>query len=159
MRSPRPIWQHMTNRFRYRVVADRLLVALPMTILIGVLLTRSASSDLTAVTELSSVAEIAQIADGGHTDTNATVMAMEKGAKQMQRGLALLEDVAQSTAQVSLATQQQRSATTQVVEKIDQRTDASRQVSATAQQLAGACASLATLAGNLEHNAAAKDRY
>ena len=48
-------------------------------------------------------------------ETNATVMAMEKGAKQMQRGLALLEHVAEATAQVRLTTQQQRSATAQVV--------------------------------------------
>jgi methyl-accepting chemotaxis protein len=108
----------------------------------------------------SSAGEIAQITEGVHTETNATVMAMEKGAKQMLRGLALLEDVAQSTAQVRLTTQQQRSATTQVVETMDQLTDASRQVSATAQQLAGASASLAALAGNLQHTAeAAKDRY
>ena len=36
------------------------------------------------------------------TETNATVMAMEKGAKQMQRGLILLGDVAQATEQVRL---------------------------------------------------------
>ena len=102
----------------------------------------------------SSAAEIALITEGVHAETNATVMAMEKGAKQMQRGLALLEDVAQSTAQVRLTTQQQRSATTQVVETMDQLTDASRQVSATAQQLAGASASLAGLADNLEQTAA-----
>ncbi len=108
----------------------------------------------------SSAAEIAHITQGVNTETNATVMAMEKGAKQMQRGMALLEDVAQSTAQVRLTTQQQRSATTQVVETMDQLTDASRQVSATAQQLAGASATLAGLAGNLELAAeAAKDRY
>ena len=43
----------------------------------------------------SSAAEIALITEGVHAETNATVMAMEKGAEQMQRGLALLEDVAQ----------------------------------------------------------------
>lgn len=101
-----------------------------------------------------SAAEIAVIADGVHAETNATVMAMEKGAKQMQRGLALLEEVTQATAQVRLTTQQQRSATGQVVETMDQLTDASRQVSATAQQIATASASLAGLAENLEKNAA-----
>ena len=101
-----------------------------------------------------SAAEIAEITEGVHSETNATVMAMEKGAKQMQRGLALLEEVALATEQVRLTTQQQRSATTQVVETMDQLSDASRQVSATAQQLASASASLAGLAGNLEHTAA-----
>jgi methyl-accepting chemotaxis protein len=102
----------------------------------------------------SSAAEIAVIADGVHAETNATVMAMEKGAKQMQRGLALLEEVTQATAQVRLTTQQQRSATGQVVETMDQLTDASRQVSATAQQIAAASASLAGLAEGLEQSAA-----
>jgi methyl-accepting chemotaxis protein len=102
----------------------------------------------------SSAADIAVIADGVHAETNATVMAMEKGAKQMQRGLALLEEVTQATAQVRLTTQQQRSATGQVVETMDQLTDASRQVSETAQQIATASASLAGLADNLEKNAA-----
>ena len=102
----------------------------------------------------SSAADIAVIADGVHAETNATVMAMEKGAKQMQRGLALLEDVTQATAQVRLTTQQQRSATGQVVETMDQLTDASRQVSATAQQIAESSASLASLAENLEKSAA-----
>jgi methyl-accepting chemotaxis protein len=101
----------------------------------------------------SSAADIAVIADGVHSETNATVMAMEKGAKQMQRGLALLEAVTQATAQVRLTTQQQRSATGQVVETMDQLTDASRQVSATAQQIASASASLAGLAENLGKNA------
>ena len=83
-------------------------------------------------------------------ETNATVMAMEKGAKQMQRGLALLDAVTDATGQVRLTTQQQRRATAQVVETMEQLTDASRQVSATAQQIAAAAGNLADLAGNLE---------
>jgi methyl-accepting chemotaxis protein len=100
-----------------------------------------------------SAADIAVIVDGIRDETNATVMAMEKGAKQMQSGLLLLERVTDSAAQVRLTTQQQRSATGQVVETMDQLTDASRQVSATAQQIATAAGTLADLAGNLEHTA------
>jgi methyl-accepting chemotaxis protein len=107
-----------------------------------------------------SAGDIATIIEGVHTETNATVMAMEKGAKQMQRGLGLLESVTEATAQVRLTTQQQRSATGQVVETMEQLTDASRQVSATAQQIAAAAAGLAGLAANLEATAdAAKSRY
>ena len=87
-------------------------------------------------------------------ETNATVMAMEKGAKQMQQGLMLLEAVTDANGQVRLTTQQQRSATAQVVETMEQLTDASRQVSATAQQIAAAAGNLADLAGNLETTAA-----
>ena len=93
------------------------------------------------------------IVDAVHAETNATVMAMEKGAKQMQQGLVLLDQVTDATDQVRLTTQQQRSATAQVVETMEQLTDASRQVAITAQQIAGAAGNLADLAGNLETTA------
>jgi methyl-accepting chemotaxis protein len=101
-----------------------------------------------------SAAGIATIIEGVHGETNATVMAMEKGAKQMQRGLSLLETVTEASAQVRLTTQQQRSATGQVVETMEQLTDASRQVSATTTQIAASAAALATLATSLETAAA-----
>ena len=107
-----------------------------------------------------SAADIAVIVGGVREETNATVMAMEKGAKQMQAGLVLLERVTDAASHVRLTTQQQRSATSQVVETMEQLTDASRQVSATAQQIAAAAGSLADLAGNLEATAAnARERY
>jgi methyl-accepting chemotaxis protein len=93
---------------------------------------------------------IATIIEGVHGETNATVMAMETGAKQMQRGLTLLETVTEASAQVRLTTQQQRSATGQVVETMEQLSDASRQVSATTQQIAASAAALAALASSLE---------
>jgi methyl-accepting chemotaxis protein len=95
-------------------------------------------------------ADIAIIVEAVQGETNATVMAMEKGAKQMQRGLALLEHVTDAADQVRLTTQQQRSATAQVVETMGQLTDASRQVTATAQEIASAAGNLADLAGHLE---------
>ena len=103
----------------------------------------------------SSAGDIEVIIDAVHSETNATVMAMEKGAKQMQQGLVLLDQVTDATDQVRLTTQQQRSATAQVVETMEQLTDASRQVAITAQQIAGAAGTLAELAGNLETTAAA----
>lgn len=107
-----------------------------------------------------SAAEIAAIVEGVHAETTGTVMAMEKGASQMQRGLRLLEGVTEATAQVRLTTQQQHSATGQVVETMEQLTDASRQVSATAQQIASAAAALAQLSADLKATAdSAKSRY
>ena len=100
-----------------------------------------------------SAGDIATIVTAVQGETNATVMAMEKGAKQMQQGLALLDTVTDAAGQVRLTTQQQRSANAQVVETMDQLTDASRQVSATAQQIAAAAGNLADLAGNLEATA------
>jgi methyl-accepting chemotaxis protein len=101
-----------------------------------------------------SAGEIAIIVGAVQTETNASVMSMEKGAKQLQQGLSLLDTVTDANSQVRLTTQQQRSATAQVVETMEQLTDVSRQVSATAQQLASAAGGLAELAGNLESTAA-----
>lgn len=105
-----------------------------------------------------SARDIAEIVAAVQGETNATVMAMEKGAKQMQRGLTLLEAVTDANGQVRMTTQQQRSATAQVVETMEQLNDASRQVSATAQQIAAAAGNLADLAGSLETTAADASR-
>jgi methyl-accepting chemotaxis protein len=108
----------------------------------------------------SSAGDIAVIVAAVQDETNATVLAMEKGARQMQQGLALLEAVTDANGQVRLTTQQQRTATAQVAETMEQLTDASRQVSATATQIAAAAGTLAHLAGNLETTAATvKNRY
>jgi len=103
----------------------------------------------------SSASDIATIVEAVNTETNDTVMAMEKGAKQMQRSLTLVEGVTEATAQVRLTTQQQRSATGQVVETMEQLSDSSRQTSDTAQQIATSSGTLVTLAVNLEGSAAA----
>src|SRR5206468_1401665 len=92
-----------------------------------------------------SAGDIAAIIAAVQGETNATVMAMEKGAKQMQQSLMLLQMVTDAAGQVRLTTQQQRSANSQVVETMEQLTDASRQVSATAQQIAAAAGSLTDL--------------
>ncbi|MCW2546520.1 MAG: Methyl-accepting chemotaxis protein [Mycobacterium sp.] len=106
-----------------------------------------------------SAGEIATIVEAAHTETNATVMAMEKGAKQMRRGLTLLEAVNEATDQVRLTAQQQRAATGQVVETMDQLTGASQQVSATATQIAASAAMLASLAANLDGTANAANGH
>ena len=103
----------------------------------------------------SSAGDIAEIVSAVQHETNATVMAMEKGAKQMQQGLLQLEAVTDANGQVSLTTQQQRSATAQVVETMEQLADASRQISITARQIAASAGDLADLAHNLEATAGA----
>ena len=102
-----------------------------------------------------SAGDIAAIVTAVQGETNATVMAMEKGAKQMHQGLVLLSAVTDAAGQVRLTTQQQRSANAQVVETMEQLTQSSRQVSATAKQIASAAGDLADLAGDLETTAAA----
>jgi methyl-accepting chemotaxis protein len=107
-----------------------------------------------------SAANIAAIVEAVRGETNATVMAMEKGAKRMQQSLVLLEAVTDAAGQVRITTQQQRGATAEVVETMGQLSDASRQVSMTAQEMASAAGSLSDLAGNLEASAnGAKERH
>jgi methyl-accepting chemotaxis protein len=106
----------------------------------------------------SSASDIAHIIDAVQTETNATVMSMEKGAKQMQQGLTLLDHVTDATSQVRQTTHQQRAATAQVVETMEQLSEASRQVSSTAQQIASSAGNLADLAGQLESTAAGATR-
>ncbi|HEX3604370.1 MAG TPA: methyl-accepting chemotaxis protein, partial [Candidatus Dormibacteraeota bacterium] len=99
-----------------------------------------------------SAGEIGRIIEGAQSETNATVMAMEKGAKQMATGLALMEEVAVSCARVRLTSQQQRTATEQVMQAMEQITAASTQVSTTAQQIAAAATSQAGLAADLDES-------
>jgi methyl-accepting chemotaxis protein len=98
-----------------------------------------------------SAADIAKVIEGAQAESNATVVNMERSARQMQEGLSLLGEVADATARVRLTTQQQRSATDQVVVTMEQISSSSGQVSATAQQIAASAGELASLAADLEH--------
>jgi methyl-accepting chemotaxis protein len=104
----------------------------------------------------SSASQIAKIMDGAQSETNATVMAMEKGSKQMDRGRSLMEQVSEVSAQVQLTTQQQRAATEQVVKAMEQLAIASRRISATAGEIATAAGTKAMMAGELERSSPAK---
>jgi methyl-accepting chemotaxis protein len=94
--------------------------------------------------------DISKITESVQVETNATVMAMDKGAEQLKVGLSLMEHVAEASSGIRLATQQQQSATEQVVEAMEQVRVASEQVSTTAQELAVASGSQAIMAGDLK---------
>lgn len=102
-----------------------------------------------------SAGDIARIVERTEEETQATLSAMEKGSKQMQHGLLLLEEVAEAAAQVRQTTAHQRSAAEQVVAVMERATDASQLVSVTAQQIAASAGNLATLASDLQRTAAA----
>jgi methyl-accepting chemotaxis protein len=104
----------------------------------------------------SSASQIARIMDSAQAETNATVMAMEKGSKQMDRGRSLMEQVSEVSIQVQLTTQQQRAATEQVVKAMEQLAIASRRISAMAAEIATAAGSKAMMAGELERSSPAK---
>jgi len=97
-----------------------------------------------------SAADIAKVIDGAQAESNATVVNMERSARQMEEGLSLLGEVADVTARVRLTTQQQRSATEQVVVTMAQISSSSGQVTDTARQIATSADQLASLAADLE---------
>ncbi len=100
-----------------------------------------------------SAADIARIVEGTRDETAATLEAMEKGARQMQHGLTLLERVADATDEVRRTTAQQQSAAEEVVDHVTRATDVSQQVSVTAQQIADSAGNLTTLASDLRRSA------
>ena len=93
--------------------------------------------------------QIAKLVEGAQSQSSETVMALEKGVKQMERGLAMMRSMAEVSGQVQLATQQQRTSTNEVVLAIERIAESSRAVAVTAQQIADAAARQGTLAADL----------
>ena len=65
-----------------------------------------------------SAADIARIVEGASAESHDTLLAMEKGASQMAQGMTMMAQVAEASAHVQMTTQQQQSATQQVVEEV-----------------------------------------
>jgi methyl-accepting chemotaxis protein len=97
-----------------------------------------------------SAASIAAIIGGAEAESNATVMAMEQTSTQMLRSLTLLASVVAASDKVKLLTQEQGTATAQVLEALEHIAVGSRQVSETAQNISTAAASNAELASEME---------
>ena len=94
-------------------------------------------------------AQIAKLVEGAQAESSETVMALEKGVKQMERGLAMMRAMTEVSGQVQLASQQQRSSTQEVVVAIEHIAEGSRSVAATAQEIAAAAARQGELAAAL----------
>ncbi len=77
-------------------------------------------------------ANIARLVQGAQAQSSDTVMALEKGVKQMERGLVMIHEMADLSAQVQVATKQQRSVTAQVVGAMEHISEGSRSVAITA---------------------------
>ena len=80
-------------------------------------------------------AQIAKLVEGAQAQSTETVMALEKGVKQMERGLSMMQAMAEVSGQVQQATQQQRASTDEVVRAIEHSAEGSRSVAATAHEL------------------------
>ncbi len=94
-------------------------------------------------------AQIAKLVEGAQAQSSETVMALEKGVKQMERGLAMMQAMTKAGDEVRLATDQQRSSTEQVVLAIEHIAEGSRSVAVTAQEIASAAARQGELAAEL----------
>jgi methyl-accepting chemotaxis protein len=110
-----------------------------------------------------SAAQIQQLVGEIQSQTNATIMASEEGAKEVRHGSVLARDVVNAlekisgmvdetttaAKEISIATQQQRSASDQVVSAMNQVTDVSRQYAVGSRQTAASAAELDVLADSL----------
>jgi methyl-accepting chemotaxis protein len=94
-------------------------------------------------------ADIARLVAGAQAQSSDTIMALEKGVKQMERGLAMMQEMSDLSAQVQAATQQQRSSTAEFVVALESMAEGSRSVAGTAQEIASAAASQGQLAADL----------
>jgi methyl-accepting chemotaxis protein len=102
----------------------------------------------------SSSAKIAEIIDGAQAETAATVMAMEKGAKQMRHAMQFMDTVTAASVQGRQSAEAQRAATQQVVITFEQLSGTTKSSSATTHQIAASAVGLANLAKDLEQTAA-----
>jgi methyl-accepting chemotaxis protein len=93
--------------------------------------------------------DIATLVEGAQAQSSDTVLALEKGVKQMERGLVMMKEMADLSAQVQLSTQQQRLVTAQVMDAIEHIAEGSRAVATTALDLSSAAASQGELAADL----------
>jgi len=93
--------------------------------------------------------EIAKLVQGAQSQSSSTVLALEKGVTQMERGLVMMKEMAELSTQVQVSTQQQKSATAQIMEAFEHIVEGSRAVAATAQDMASAAASQGRLTTGL----------
>jgi methyl-accepting chemotaxis protein len=110
-----------------------------------------------------SAGQIQAIVTQIQTETSATILASEEGAKEVRGGAALAREVVDAlerisgmvdetttaAKEISIATRQQRSASDQVVSAMNQVSDASRQYAVGSKQSAAAAAQLNVLAAEL----------
>jgi methyl-accepting chemotaxis protein len=110
-----------------------------------------------------STGQIAAIVGEIQTETNATIIASEEGAKEVRTGSELargvvdalerisgmVDETTTAAKEISIATQQQRSASDQVVSAMTQVSDVSRQYAVGSKQAAAAAAQLNVLAAEL----------
>ena len=104
-------------------------------------------------------AQIAKLVEGAQAESSETVMALEKGVKQMERGLAMMRAMTKAGDEVRLATEQQRTSTQEVVLAIERIAEGSRSVAATAQEISAAAGRQGALAAQLAESGSEGPRF
>jgi methyl-accepting chemotaxis protein len=94
-------------------------------------------------------AQIGELVGGAQLQARATVTAVEDRHRQMELWLSMMVKMADASAQVQLATADQRSAVDEAVEAIEQIAIGSRSISQTAQEIARAAARQGEIATEL----------
>ena len=97
-----------------------------------------------------STEEIRQLIKEIQGDTNSTIMGIEASTKWVGKGLEMVEETAKSAKEISLATQQQQSASGEVVQAMKNINTVIKQFVSSAKQAAASATQLNTLSGELK---------
>ena len=103
------------------------------------------------------VTQIAELVEGTRAQSSETVMALEKGGRQMQRSVVLMQAMTEPIDVVQLATHQQRTSAEELDLAIQSIAEGSRVVATTAQEIAAAAASQQRLANDLSGSGTDRD--
>jgi PAS domain S-box-containing protein len=98
-----------------------------------------------------STKEIRQIINEIQGETNATIMSIEGSTKWVQKGLEMIEGTAKSAKEISIATQQQKFASEQVVQAMREIDSVTKQFVSSTRQAAASAAQLNTLSEELKN--------
>ncbi|MBF0387245.1 MAG: methyl-accepting chemotaxis protein [Candidatus Omnitrophica bacterium] len=97
-----------------------------------------------------STEEIRQLITEIQAETNATVMGIEDSLKWVARGVEMIRETAGSAKEISIATQQQRTASDQTVQAMQNINQVTRQFAASTKEAATSAAALSGLAQQLK---------
>ncbi|MBF0521427.1 MAG: HAMP domain-containing protein [Candidatus Omnitrophica bacterium] len=97
-----------------------------------------------------STEEIRQLITEIQAETNATIMGIEDSTKWMAKGVDMIRTTASSAKEISIATQQQRTASDQTVQAMQEINSVTKQFASSTKQAAAAAASLSDLAKQLK---------
>ena len=97
-----------------------------------------------------STEEIRQLINEIQGETNSTIMSIEGSTKWVKKGLEMIEDTAKSAKEISIATQQQKFASDQVVQAMREIDSVTKQFVSSTRQATASAAQLNTLSEELK---------